>query len=420
MQRSTRAADSSTQLVQQTLALILAGGCGTRLGALTQNHSKPAVPFAGKYRIIDFTLSNCINSGVRRISILTQYKSHSLNTHIMQGWNILHQHLGEYINLIPAQQRVGNDWYQGTADAVTQNLDLLQEISAKYVLILAGDHVYKMDYAPMLRHHTRLGADVTIGCLEVPLHEASSFGVMVVDSNSRIICFDEKPAIPQPMSNKPDTALASMGIYVFNRDFLIQILNSYRTSPAAHDFGRDLIPRLIPQHRIMAYSFTNESDGPAYWRDVGTVDSYYQASMDLLRPDSALDLYDEDWPIRTKQEQLPPAKFIYDDDSFRGCIANSLVAGGCIVSESRIKNSLLSDNVKVGSYSSIENSVILPDVEIGRNCVIKNAIIDSGCRIPSGTIISNNQNSDLFHDVSPGGVVLINKDMCATRVTHAA
>ena len=401
-----------------TLALILAGGSGTRLHALTKWHAKPAIPFGGKFRTIDFPLSNCINSHIRRICVLTQYKSHSLNTHIHKGWHFLKPELDEFIELLPAQQRIRNDWYSGTADAVFQNLDIIKEYKPKYVLILAGDHVYKMDYRAMIYHHVQSKADMTVGCIDVPVKDASEFGVMSVDDNYQITAFDEKPDEPRALPNDSSKSLASMGIYVFNREFLEQVLEGDSLDVnSSHDFGKNIIPNNVNKHKLMAFPFRDSvTQEPAYWRDVGTIDAYYEANMELLNFIPALNLYDRSWPIWTYQEQLPPAKFVFDDDNRRGMAVDSMVSSGCIISGSKVKHSLLSSNVHVHSYNTIENSVILPNVEIERSCRIKNAIIDKNCVIPKGTVIGENieQDKKYFH-VSPNGIVLVSVEMLLAK-----
>lgn len=408
---------------KNTLSLILAGGAGTRLKNLTRWHSKPAVPFGGKYRTIDFALSNCINSGLRKIHILTQYKSHSLNIHVQKGWNLLHPELGEFIDLLPAQQRVKNDWYSGTADAVFQNLDIIEAQDCNYVLVLAGDHIYKMNYQSMLESHINSGAAMTVGCIKCPLEEAKQFGVMSVDKNYRIQAFTEKPEHPTPLPNNKQRALASMGIYIFNKKFLVEQLRIDNNHPeSSNDFGKDIIPRIIDRHRVIAFPFQDFKGREAYWLDVGTVDAYYQANIDLLSVTPRLNLYDTDWPIWTYQEQLPPAKFVFDDDDRRGMAIDSMVSAGCILSGGQAHRSLLFSNVRINSYSTVKDSVILPNVDIGRNCIIQNAIIDSGCEIAENTTIGVDRKTDekRFH-VSPNGIVLVSKDMLNQEaVNHVA
>ena len=409
--------------LKNTLALILAGGSGTRLQSLTRWHSKPAVPFGGKFRTIDFPLSNCINSGIRQISILTQYKSHSLNSHIQKGWSFLRPELGEFVELLPAQQRVKDSWYMGTADAVYQNLDIIDAVHPDFVLILAGDHIYKMNYALMIQHHIESGADITVGCIEVTTDEAKEFGVMAVDENNWIKRFQEKPANPECVPGKPGVSLASMGIYVFPKKLLDDLLQvDADQANSAHDFGKNIIPYAVNNLKVLAYPFTDGNTGnKAYWRDVGTIDSYFEANMDLLSVTPQLNLYDQTWPIWTYQEQLPPAKFVFDDDNRRGMAVDSLVSGGCIVSGSSVKRSLLSNNVRIHSYSSIKDAVVLPNVDIGRNCRLKNVIIDRDCKIPAGTVIGYDRDRDAkqFY-VSPNGIVLVSAEMLGKSLSNVA
>jgi len=402
--------------VKDTLAVILAGGSGTRLQSLTAWQAKPAIPFGGKYRTIDFTLSNCINSGIRKISILTQYKSHSLNKHIQRGWSFLRAELDEFIELIPAQQRLRDNWYQGTADAVYQNLDIFRGTGPEYILVLAGDHIYKMDYSELLQQHIRGKADLTIACIETPVTEASSFGVMGVDEEYRVLRFEEKPRHPETLPGKPDHALVSMGVYVFSADFLYrQLLQDAHCEHSAHDFGKDIIPSLLGKARLQAYPFRDAKTGQsAYWRDVGTIDAYYDANLELCKVTPALNLYDQDWPIWTCQEQLPPAKFVFDDHDRRGTALDSVVASGCIISGSRVKSSLLFNNVHVQNHCDIEESVVLDNAVIGANSRIRRAIIDCNCEIPPGTRIGYDAVADAQRfTVSPQGVVLVTREMLA-------
>jgi glucose-1-phosphate adenylyltransferase len=410
-------------LTRNTLALILAGGRGSRLHGLTQWRAKPAVPFGGKFRIIDFPLSNCLNSGIRRVGVLTQYKADSLIRHIQQGWGFLRAELGEFVDIIPAQQRVSEDaWYAGTADAVYQNLDILRQRGSEYVLILAGDHIYKMDYGLMIANHVENQADLTIGCMEVPLEEAKAFGVMGVDESRRIREFVEKPSNPPAMPGKPDQALASMGIYIFNTKFLFeQLIKDSDTPNSSRDFGKDIIPSVIENYRVFAYPFRDvQSGAQSYWRDVGEVDSYWSANMELINVNPELNLYDNEWPIWTFQAQTPPAKFIFDDEDRRGHAVDSMVSGGCVISGSEVRRSLLFSNVRVNSYCKVTDSVILPDVNIGRHCRISKAIIDKSCNIPPNTIIGENLEEDRkrFY-VSPGGVVLVTPDSLGQQVHFA-
>lgn len=402
-----------SRLTRDTLALILAGGRGSRLKHLTNWRAKPAVPFGGKFCIIDFPLSNCLNSGIRRVEIMTQYKAHSLIRHIQQGWSFLRAELNEFIELLPAQQRIATSWYSGTADAVYQNLDIIRAHQPGYILILAGDHVYKMDYGPMLAYHVAENADLTIGCIEVPLEQAKGFGVLGVDEKRRITSFVEKPEQPDSIPGKPGMALVSMGIYVFNAPFLYeQLYKDAYDSSSAHDFGKDIIPGVIDRYRVMAYPFRDEIGGQAYWRDVGTVDSFWEANLELIGVTPELNLYDEEWPIWTYQSQSPPAKFVFDDDNRRGMAVDSMVSGGCIVSGATVRHSLLFSDVTVLSYSQLQDCVILPNVEIGENCQLRKVIIDSGCVLPPGTRIGFDRAMDAAkYYVSPGGVTLVTADM---------
>ncbi len=403
-----------SRLTKKTLALILAGGRGSRLKHLTKWRSKPAVPFGGKFRIIDFPLSNCINSGIRQIGVLTQYKSHSLILHIQRGWSFLRGEFGEFVELLPAQQRIESAWYAGTADAIYQNLDIFRNHDPDYVLVLAGDHIYRMDYGAMIAHHVETNADMTVGCIEVDLETAKGFGVMAVDEEDRVLEFEEKPDQPKPLPGHSDVALASMGIYVFNKAFLFeQLIKDADTPSSTHDFGKDIIPSAISKYKVMAYSFRDPKSGKqAYWRDVGTLDAFWSANLELIGVTPELNLYDKTWPIWTYQEQLPPAKFIFDDEKRRGMAVDTMVSGGCIISGSTVRHSLLFSNVRVNSYSKVTDAVIMPDVDIGRNCRITKAVIDRGCKIPKGTVIGEDQEADAkrFY-VSPGGVVLVTSEM---------
>jgi len=412
-----------SRLTRKTLALILAGGRGTRLKNLTDWRAKPSVPFGGKFRIIDFPLSNCINSSIRQISVLTQYRSHSLIRHIQQGWSFLRGEFGEFVELMPAaQQRTDETWYEGTADAVVQNLNIIRSHRPEYILILAGDHIYKMDYGPMIAEHVEKKADMTVGCLEVPLEMAKSFGVMSVDDNGQIVRFAEKPAQPEPTPNDPENALASMGIYVFNADFLYKQLQIDANLPnSSHDFGKDIIPSIIKDYRVFAYRFRDVQKGEQpYWRDVGTVDAFWEANMELISVSPQLNLYDQTWPIWTHQQQLPPAKFVFDDENRRGMAVDSMVSGGCLISGSKISKSLLFSNVKLNSYSSLEEAIVLPDVNIGRHCRIKKVVIDKGVSIPPNTVIGENLEEDAkrFY-VSEGGVVLVTPEMLEQKIHDA-
>ena len=409
-----------SRITRDTLALILAGGRGSRLKHLTLWRAKPATPFGGKFRIIDFPLSNCMNSGIRRVCVLTQYKAHSLLLHVQRGWGFLRGEFGEFVELLPAQQRVQETaWYQGTADAVYQNLDIIRDHDPKYLLVLAGDHIYKMDYGPMVAHHVESGADMTVGCIEVPVDQAREFGVMTSDAEGRVVEFQEKPAHPTPVPGKPDVALASMGIYVFSRAFLFDqlIMDADRRS-SSHDFGKDIIPSVLKEYRVMSYPFRDVQTGrQGYWRDVGTVDAFWEANMELVSVSPELNLYDEDWPIWTYQPQLPPAKFVFDDADRRGMAVDSMVSGGCIVSGAYLRRSLLFSNVKVHSYSRIEDAVVLPDVEIGRHCRIRRAVLDRACVVPEGTVIGEDREKDMErYYVTEGGVVLVTPEMLGQEI----
>ncbi len=403
-----------SRLTANTLALVLAGGRGSRLKALTDWRAKPAVPFGGKFRIIDFPLSNCINSGIRRISVVTQYKSHSLQRHLQRGWSFLSGQFGEFLEVLSAQQRIGEGWYEGTADAVYQNLDIMRHHNPEYVLILAGDHIYKMDYGKMIAAHVAKGADITVGCIPVALKEATAFGVMEVDSEDRIVEFAEKPENPKPMPGDPDKALASMGIYVFSTAYLRERLKEdAKNESSSHDFGKDLIPHAIDNANAFAFPFVNANTGaPGYWRDVGTIDAYWEANINLATLEPDLNMYDQAWPIWTDQEQLPPAKFAFNDDDRRGQAIDSLVSGGCLITGSTVIDSVLFSNVRVHSYSHVSKSVILPDVEIQRNCRIRNCVIDKGTIIPEDTVIGENPKEDAkrFY-VSENGIALVTPDM---------
>ncbi|MEJ2316800.1 MAG: glucose-1-phosphate adenylyltransferase [Gammaproteobacteria bacterium] len=403
-----------TELTRTTLVLVLAGGEGSRLKGLTRWRAKPAVPFGGKYRIIDFALSNCVNSGLRRIGVLTQYKAHSLIRHLQRAWSFMRPEIGEFVEILPAQQRTAKkQWYQGTADALYQNLDIVKIHSPDYVMVLGGDHIYTMDYSEMLVNHAQSGADFTVGCIEVPRAEAKEFGVMSVDENLRITKFTEKPEDPDPVPGNPDMALASMGIYVFSTSFLYNtLIEDAEKEKSSHDFGRDIIPSKIADSVALAYPFRNENGDQAYWRDVGTVESYWQANMELCEVEPELNLYARDWPIWTYQTQHPPAKFIFDDEGRRGEAIDSLISAGCILSGGRVKRSVLFFLARVEEGSLVKDSVILPKVQIGRNCIIKRAIIDKSCMIPDGMQIGVDLEEDKkrFH-VTPNGIVLVTPNM---------
>ncbi|MFI3188391.1 glucose-1-phosphate adenylyltransferase [Crenothrix sp. D3] len=410
-----------SHLTRNTIALILAGGRGSRLMNMTDWRAKPAVPFGGKFRIIDFPLSNCVNSGIRKIGILTQYKADSLIRHIQQGWGFLRGEFGEYVDLMPAQQRVDeNSWYKGTADAIFQNIDILRSRSPEHILILAGDHIYKMDYGAMLADHVAKNADLTIGCIEVSLEEATAFGVMDIDDNRRVKDFVEKPENPPVMPGRTDTALASMGIYIFNAGFLFeQLIKDSDTKDSTHDFGKDIIPSVIDKYIVNAYPFLKEQGGQAYWRDVGTIDAYWSANMELVSVKPDLNLYDKTWPIWTYQAQTPPAKFVFNNDDRRGQAVDSMVSGGCVISGANVVRSLLFSNVRVNSFTIITDSIVLPDVEIGRYCRITKAIIERGCIVPEGTVIGEDRVEDerRFH-VSAGGIVLVTSEMLGQQLHY--
>jgi glucose-1-phosphate adenylyltransferase len=405
-------------MTKNTYAMVLAGGRGSRLHQLTDWRAKPAVPFGGKFRIIDFVLSNCVNSGIRRIGVATQYKSHSLLQHIQRGWSFLNGKFGEFIDVLPAQQWVEESWYAGTADAVYQNLDILRDTNPEYVLILAGDHVYKMDYGKLLACHVEKNADMTVACIEVPISEARAFGVMGVNAESRVVSFTEKPDRPSSIPGKPELSLASMGIYVFNTKFLVeQLIRDTDDPQSSHDFGKDIIPHLMSAgYRVFAQSFEDscvrDEGGNSYWRDVGTIDSYWEGNMELTKVVPDLNMYDKEWPIWTNQEQLPPAKFVFDEDERRGMAVDSLVSGGCIISGASVTRSLLYSNVKIHSFSTVEDSVLLPNVEVGRNVKIRRAVVDKNCVIPEGLVVGYDLEEDAkrFH-VSDGGITLVTPEM---------
>jgi len=406
-----------TALTRQTVALILAGGRGSRLMQLTDWRSKPAVPFGGKLRIIDFPLSNCINSSIRRVGVLTQYKAQSLIRHVQRGWGFLESNLGEFIEVIPAQKRGEEGWYQGTADAVFQNIDLLRYDHNLFVLVLAGDHVYKMNYGRMLAEHMEAEAEASVACIEVPLADASSFGVISIDGDRRVFAFDEKPPAPTSFPGKPNRALASMGIYLFDAGFLFEQLARDAADPtSSHDFGRDLLPYLVPRHRVLAHRFddscVNMVHGSPYWRDVGTLDAYWEANIDLTRAMPELNLYDDEWPIWSLQQQLPPAKFFADAAGRRGTAIDSVVADGCIISGATVSGSVLSANVRVQGGSIVEDSVILPKVQIGRGVTLKRTIVDKYCHLTDGFTAGVNAEQDQlrFH-VTDCGITLITPEM---------
>jgi glucose-1-phosphate adenylyltransferase len=404
-------------LCQRSYALVLAGGRGSRLGPLTDWRAKPAMPFAGKLKIIDFPLSNCVNSGLRRIGVLTQYKAQSLIRHIERGWGFLEVNLGEFVDIVPAQQQLDDGWYTGTANAVWQNLEIVRESRPDHVVVLAGDHVYKMDYGEMLREHVQRGAEVSVACIEVPLDEASAFGVMQADPDGRIRGFEEKPAKPRPVPGRPDVALASMGVYAFNAEFLFeQLARDAADAGSSHDFGRDVIPYSVERHRVYAHRFedscVNMVGGKPYWRDVGTVDAYWAANIDLTHVVPELNLYDDEWPILSYQRQLPPAKFVFDDEGRRGSAIDALVSSGCIVSGAMVRRSILFSKVRVGEHSVVEDSVVLPYVSIGQNVTLRRTVVDKRCVLPDGFSAGVNSDEDRrrFH-VTPQGVTLITPQM---------
>ncbi len=407
------------QLVRRTIALVLAGGRGARLKQLTDRRTKPAVYFGGKFRIIDFALSNCVNSGIRRIGVVTQYKSHSLLRHVQRGWSFLRNELNETVDLMPAQQRVGEEhWYRGTADAVFQNLDIVRSAKPQYIVVLAGDHVYKMDYSLMLRDHADSGLGCTVGCIEVPRAQASAFGVMAIAADRRITAFVEKPADPPPMPGRDDRSLASMGIYVFDAEYLYQLLDEDLANPqSSHDFGKDVIPRVVGQGRALAHPFDLSCVGliagqRPYWRDVGSLDSYWAANLDLASVTPELDIYDPQWPIWTHQQQLPPAKFVPDLDGQHGVVVNTMVSGGCIVSGSSVSNSVLFSNVRVKSFCNVDQAVLLPEVTVNPRCRLRKVVVDRGCVLPEGLVVGEDPGQDAQHfERSEGGVVLVTSAM---------
>ena len=399
--RTAKEMGLSAPYSRHAMAYVLAGGRGSRLMELTDRRAKPAVYFGGKSRIIDFALSNALNSGIRRIAVATQYKAHSLIRHLQRGWNFLRPERNESFDILPASQRVSEtEWYAGTADAVYQNIDIIEDYRPDHIIILAGDHIYKMDYEPMLQMHYERQADVTVGCIEVPRTEASGFGVMAVDTADRIVSFLEKPKDPPGMPDKPDKSLASMGIYVFATDFLFDQLRRDAAEPgSSRDFGKDIIPYLVKHGKALAHRFTESCvrsgfEAEAYWRDVGTLDAYWQANIDLTDVVPKLDLYDREWPIWTYGEVTPPAKFVHDEESRRGQAISSLVSGGCIVSGASLRHSLLFTGVRAHSFAEIENSVVMPYVDIGRSARLRNVIVDRGVRIPAGLVVGEHPLAD--------------------------
>jgi len=404
-----------SRLTKRSLALILAGGQGSRLYELTHWRAKPAVPFGGKFRIIDFPLSNCINSGINRMGVFTQYKSPSLVRHLVNGWSNFRSEFGEAMEILPASMRVGDEWYKGTADAVFQNLDIIRTHDPDHVLILGGDHIYKMDYGPFLAHHDDASADMTVCCVEVSAEEASgAFGVVEIDDTGRVIGFEEKPLEPKCIPGKPGRVLASMGNYVFNTGFLYeQLIIDADDGKSSHDFGTDILPRIVEECRVYAYRLgSDRPDNNPYWRDVGTLDALFEANLELVEMTPQLDLYDKEWPIYTHQMQLPSAKFVHDDEGRTGMAINSIVSGGCIVSGAELNRCLLFSNVRVHSYSRIRESVIMPDVIVGRNCRIERAIIDRGTFLPPGTDVGLDRAADEARGfrVTDNGVTLVTPD----------
>ncbi len=397
-------------LLRDVVAILLAGGAGERLYPLTRERAKPAVPFGGPYRIVDFTLSNCINSGLRKIFIATQYKAQSLNRHIRMGWNLGNRELGEFVDILPPQKRVGEHWYLGTADAVYQNLYSIEREQVRWVIVLSGDHIYKMDYGKMLEVHIARGAALTVAAIEVPVGDARRFGILEVDEDNRIVGFQEKPEVAPPTPWNAAVCLGSMGIYIFDFDVLVRELVRDAEEDTSHDFGRDVIPHLVQQgERVYAYLFWDENKKESkYWRDVGTLDAYYEASMDLVQIDPVFNLYDPEWPLRTYQPQLPPAKFVFSFDGRTGKATDSIVSTGCIVSGGEIRRSILAPNVRVHSYCDVQDSIVMPNAVIHRHSRIKKAIVDRGVVVPRGAIIGYDPAEDRRrHTVTEGGVVVV-------------
>jgi glucose-1-phosphate adenylyltransferase len=397
-------------LLRDVVAILLAGGAGERLYPLTRDRAKPAVSFGGAYRVIDFTLSNCVNSGLRKIFIATQYKAQSLNRHVRMGWSVVNPELGEFIEILPPQKRVGENWYLGTADAVYQNLYSLQREQPRWVIILSADHIYKMDYGRMLDIHIARGAALTLGAIEVPLAESRRFGILEVDEDGRVGGFQEKPLSARPLAWHEDACLASMGIYIFDVDLLVRELRRDAEQPSSHDFGRDIIPRLVASgEKVFAHLFWDENKKEAkYWRDIGTLDAYYEASMDLVQVDPVFNLYDPDWPLRSYQPQYPPAKFVFDEDGRRGSAVQSLVSMGCIVSGSSVLRSILSPGARVHSYCQLEDAILMPNSTVHRHCRIKRAIVDREVEVPRGAVIGYDPAEDRRrHTVTDAGVVVV-------------
>jgi len=397
-------------LLRDVTAVLLAGGAGERLYPLTRDRAKPAVPFGGPYRIVDFSLSNCINSGLRKIFIATQYKAQSLNSHIRRGWNVVNRELGEFIEILPPQKRMGEHWYLGTADAVWQNLYAIERERSRWVIVLAGDHIYKMDYGKMLDVHIARGARLTVAAIEVPLSESRRFGILEVDAEGRVTGFKEKPESPPSAPWSPGACLGSMGVYIFDIDVLVRELQRDAEADSTHDFARDIIPTLVSAHeRVFAYLFWDENKKESqYWRDVGTIDAYYEATMDLVQVDPVFNLYDPEWPMRTYQPQLPPAKFVFDEGGRRGVATQSIVSMGCIISGGEVRRSILCPDVRIHSYCDVEDSILLPEVVVNRHSRIRRAIIDRGVEIPRGAVIGYDPAEDRRrHTVSDGGVVVV-------------
>ena len=410
-----------THLLKNTLAVVLAGGRGSRLHHLTENQSKPAVPFGGNFRLIDFPLSNCINSGIRRVAVVTQYKAHTLIKHVQRGWGFLRSEIGEYVEVWPAQQQTHDkSWYSGTADAVFQNLYTIREHAPALVLILGGDHVYKQDYSIMLAEHVARCADLTIACAEVPVQEATDFGVVTVDDEGRILDFQEKPRIPAAIPGDPEHALVSMGVYLFSGNCMDeQLKRDALMAESSHDFGRDLLPFMVSRHRVIAHRFADScvrsAGAPeAYWQDVGTLDAYWKANINLTAVTPALDLYDDGWPISTYQPQRPAAKFLFDEDGRRGVATDSLVAAGCVISGGTVRRSVLFGDVRVHAGALVEDSVVLPDAQIGPGCRIRKAIVNASCRIAERTIIGEDPSGDAraFHRTD-SGLTIVSLEMLA-------
>ncbi len=407
-------------MLDKTLAIILAGGVGARLQPLTNDRAKPAVPFGGKYRIIDFTLANCLHSEIRQVLVLTQYKSHSLQKHLRDGWSIFNPELGEYITPVPPQMRVDGEWYSGTANAIYQNLYMIERSKADWIVVLSGDHIYRMDYAELVKSHIQQQADVSIACMEVLLQEAQAFGVMEVDGNSRVVSFEEKPQLPKPLPDDAEYALASMGIYVFNREMLLAVLRrDHDEATSSHDFGHDILPSLIASHKACAYRFGNASGRVSpdrYWRDVGTIDTYYEANMSLLEPVPPLDLYQQDWMIRTYQGQTPPARTVPGESGNEGVFVNSIVSGGVIIAGGGVNRSILFPGVRVQDEAIVEDAILLNDVIIGEGAQVRRCIIDKNVVVPAGEEIGVDLATDRQRfQISDNGIVVIPKGYSFTR-----